>query len=119
MVLTNMKILKSYAQNIKRRKIDMTLSENPLGCSPRVIKKLTNIGMKTISNYPDTTDLMNTISRIFYQTAEYFIGMRFRTAHKANHPVCNQKKRYMLYTKRIFFIVFKRSEIIRSSYQVL
>ena len=45
----------------------MTLSENPLGCSPRVIKKVTNIGMKTISNYPDTTDLMNTISR------EYFI----------------------------------------------
>lgn len=43
----------------------MTLSENPLGCSPRVLDELKTIKPADISQYPDTTPLIRAISTKF------------------------------------------------------
>jgi histidinol-phosphate aminotransferase len=51
-----------YANTIKRQSIDMTLSENPLGCSPSAKKALQFIGTSMLSRYPDTTNLTTFIA---------------------------------------------------------
>jgi histidinol-phosphate aminotransferase len=48
-----MKLPKAYATSVRKRAIDMTLSVNPLGCSPRVINALSSVQMTEVSSYPD------------------------------------------------------------------
>lgn len=48
-----MKLPKLYAFN-KKLKIDLSLSENPLGCSPRVLRALKG-SVKKVVKYPDPT----------------------------------------------------------------
>lgn len=43
----------------------MSLSENPLGCSPAAVKALKKINIKNISQYPDTTKLTNILAKRF------------------------------------------------------
>ncbi len=61
----NMNIPKIYAQNIKKQKIDLSLSENPLGCSPLVALTLKKLTIKDVSNYPSTDNLIAKISQKF------------------------------------------------------
>ncbi len=58
-----MNIPNIYAQKRTKASIDLSLSENPLGCSPRAIKTLRTVNVSDISQYPDTRDLINTIAR--------------------------------------------------------
>src|SRR3972149_2099991 len=47
-----MKLPILYAQMTDRQSVDLTLSVNPLGCSPLVLDKLRKIGAKEVSRYP-------------------------------------------------------------------
>lgn len=49
--------MQNYAQQNKRGTIDMTLTENPLGCSPRALQTLKTITPKDISTYQTTNAL--------------------------------------------------------------
>lgn len=60
-----MQLLKTYVQEVTRRRIDLTLSENPLGCSPAVAKALANLTVNDVSTYPDTSKLIGAISKKF------------------------------------------------------
>ena len=60
-----MKIPKLYAQTASKRTIDLTLSVNPLGCSPRVLKALSLISMDDIATYPNQTEVMTLLGKQF------------------------------------------------------
>ncbi|MEK7165969.1 MAG: histidinol-phosphate transaminase, partial [Patescibacteria group bacterium] len=60
-----MQLPKLYAQTGSKRAIDLTLSVNPLGCSPRVLKLLPKITMADISSYPDSKILINKLTQRF------------------------------------------------------
>lgn len=47
-----------YATAVKKQQIDMTLSVNPLGCSPRVAQILKQLDTKDVSTYPDIDPLL-------------------------------------------------------------
>lgn len=52
--------------------IDLSLSENPLGCSPKVIMTLKDVSPKDFFDYPDpdSQDLKNTLSKMFQINSE-------------------------------------------------
>ncbi|OGE64745.1 histidinol-phosphate transaminase [Candidatus Daviesbacteria bacterium RIFCSPLOWO2_02_FULL_36_7] len=52
--------------------IDLSLSENPLGCSPKVIMALKDVSPKDFFDYPDpdSQDLKNTLSKMFQINSE-------------------------------------------------
>lgn len=56
---------KVYAQEVLRKEIDLSLSENPLGCSPLVFKALKKMTMRDISQYPDVSSLIKKIAVFF------------------------------------------------------
>ena len=56
---------KLYAKSVKRLAIDMTLSENPLGCSPDVLAILRNIDVEDVFKYPDMETFIAKVSSIF------------------------------------------------------
>lgn len=60
-----MQIPKIYAQNITKSKIDMSLSENPLGCSSLVVKTLQKLSIKDVSEYPNQLTLVDAIANRF------------------------------------------------------
>lgn len=59
-----MKLPKNYALSTKKLKVDLSLSENPLGCSPASLVAIKN-KLSTISTYPDPncSELEKTISK--------------------------------------------------------
>lgn len=56
----------------KKLPIDLSLSENPLGCSPRVVMALKNISQKDFFDYPDpdSQELKNTLAKMFQINSE-------------------------------------------------
>lgn len=65
-----------YAFN-KKLPIDLSLSENPFGCSPRVLAMLKNVKQDNVIDYPDpdSTKLKNVIaSRICLSLSNIFIS---------------------------------------------
>lgn len=60
-----MNIPNVYASVVKKQELDMTLSENPLGCSPRAIQALRRLTMKDVATYPDTGPLLAAASTRF------------------------------------------------------
>ena len=60
-----MNIPKAYATTVTKEIIDMTLSINPLGCSPRVSKALRTLTVKDISTYPNQQPLLTTLATFF------------------------------------------------------
>ncbi len=60
-----MKLPKAYATNVQKKRIDMTLSVNPLGCSPRALRALRTVSMKQIQTYPDQMPLLTRIAKTF------------------------------------------------------
>lgn len=60
-----MKLPKAYAIAVPKKAIDMTLSVNPLGCSPRALKALRSMSMKSIRTYPNQTPLVKLIAASF------------------------------------------------------
>ena len=52
--------------------IDLSLSENPLGCSPRVVAALKDVSLKDFFDYPDpdSNELKSTISKMFQINSE-------------------------------------------------
>lgn len=60
-----MKLPKVYAQEITKTAIDLTLSENPLGCSPAVVNKLNILNPKSVSEYPSDAALKKALARKF------------------------------------------------------
>lgn len=57
-----MKLPKAYATNVQKKSIDMTLSVNPLGCSPRVLRAARRVNMKDICLYPDQSALLQRLA---------------------------------------------------------
>lgn len=68
-----MKLPKLYAFN-KKLKIDLSLSENPLGCSPRVFSVLKR-NIENVVEYPDptTSSLITTLAKNFKVTKEQIL----------------------------------------------
>lgn len=60
-----MKLPKAYATSVQKKLIDMTLSVNPLGCSPRALKAIRSVSMKDIRTYPDQAPLLGLIANTF------------------------------------------------------
>ena len=58
-----MQLPKLYAQVNSKGIIDLTLSVNPLGCSPRVLKQFSQSTMSDISSYPDATKLLSALAK--------------------------------------------------------
>ncbi len=60
-----MDLTKVYAQNAGKKNIDLTLSINPLGCSPCAIRALKNFAADDVSRYPNTGPLINALTKKF------------------------------------------------------
>lgn len=60
-----MKLPKAYATSVRKRAIDLTLSVNPLGCSPRAASAVKRMSMSAISAYPDPTPLIESLAKAF------------------------------------------------------
>ncbi len=60
-----MKLPKQYANTAKPAKIDLTLSVNPLGCSPCVLKALQKPRISDVSSYPKIDKLILKIAQKF------------------------------------------------------
>jgi len=56
---------KIYAKEVQKKPIDLSLSENPLGCSLLVAEMLRKITINDISRYPDTGKLIQKIAERF------------------------------------------------------
>lgn len=69
----NVKLPKLYAFN-KKLKIDLSLSENPLGCSPKVFSVLKN-DVKKVTKYPDPTSskLLSVLAKKFKISKEQIL----------------------------------------------
>ncbi|MBI2315103.1 aminotransferase class I/II-fold pyridoxal phosphate-dependent enzyme [Candidatus Daviesbacteria bacterium] len=65
-IQTQVSFRKLYAFG-EKLPINLSLSENPLGCSPKVVTALKDISLKDFFDYPDpdSKDLKNTISKMF------------------------------------------------------
>lgn len=61
----HMTIPKAYATAVQKRAVDMTLSVNPLGCSPRARKAANAQTTTGISLYPDAGILIRALSQKF------------------------------------------------------
>lgn len=60
-----MKLPTAYAKSVKKMQIDMTLSVNPLGCSPRALTSIRRMDMKAVSSYPDSTPFVAQLAQRF------------------------------------------------------
>lgn len=60
-----MSVPKAYATSVKKQAIDLTLSVNPLGCSPRVLRAIRQLKNAQMSAYPDTSTLITNIAKKF------------------------------------------------------
>lgn len=56
-----MNLPKSYTTDITKQAIDMTLSVNPLGCSPLVQQMINKMSIRDVSAYPNQSALINLI----------------------------------------------------------
>ncbi len=69
-----MQLPKVYAQNIQAKAIDLSLSTNPLGCSPMVINALRKIQISDLSSYPKSQKvLIDIISQKFGVESEQIL----------------------------------------------
>ncbi len=103
-----MKIPKLYAENAPKNSIDLALSINPLGCSPRVMQALQNITVNDLSAYPDASLLIQTIAKklnveeaniLLGNGSEQLIKLVAQTFIKPNDSVCIEKESFALFTK--------------------
>jgi histidinol-phosphate aminotransferase len=101
-------IPKIYAQEVKKLPIDMTLSTNPIGCSPMVLKTLKTIIPNDLSQYPDQSELINLIADKFQlpqntillgNGSEQLIKLIAQTFLKANNKVLIQAGTFGVFTK--------------------
>jgi histidinol-phosphate aminotransferase len=70
-----MNLPKAYTSNVTKRAIDLTISVNPLGCSPMALRALKTISTKDISRYPDQTELKQLIAKKFnIKTTNVLLG---------------------------------------------
>lgn len=65
-----MKLPKVYASQKTDSLIDMTLSTNPLGCSPEVLIAMSKIGSAEISDYPSEIELKKSIAKLVNTKSE-------------------------------------------------
>jgi len=107
-----MKTAKIYASKKvpKKMLIDMTLSINPLGCSPKVLEEFSKISLNDIRNYPDDRDLRKVISRkfkikpseiVFGSGSEQLIKLIAQTFTRKGDLALIQKGSFGLFTKEI------------------
>lgn len=103
-----MQLPKIYAQKVPKRCIDLTLSENPLGCSPAVEKVLKNLTAKDISSYPSQSNLIKAISQRFSVKtenillgcgSEQLIKLIVQTIIRPGDSVLIQTSSFPLFTK--------------------
>lgn len=103
-----MKFPKLYATDIEKKSIDLTLSENPLGCSPRVIQRLLSLKKEDISSYPDSRKLMQCLERKFNvkdsqivlgSGTEQLIKLVIQTFISKNSLVCIQRGSFPLFLR--------------------
>lgn len=103
-----MKLPKVYAIQKTTSLIDMTLSTNPLGSSPKVIEALSKIGMDEIINYPNERELKKSIAQlvnvkedniILGNGSEQLIKLLAQTIIKKGDLVLVQEGSFPLFTK--------------------
>ena len=58
----SLQLPKLYAQDIDKLTIDVTLSENPLGCSPAVSEALSRLSPSDLVQYPDLSPLRSALA---------------------------------------------------------
>lgn len=99
---------KIYAQEVQRKPIDLSLSENPLGCSPLVAKLMKNISINDVNRYPDTSRLVQKIAEKFgiKQSqillgcgSEQLIKLICQTFLQKNDAALVQRGSFSLFTK--------------------
>lgn len=97
-----------YATAVKKQRIDMTLSVNPLGCSPCVKKMLKQLDARDISTYPDTNPLLTSGSKRFLvptscilvgSGSEQLIKLITQTFLKPEDTALVQSGSFSLFTK--------------------
>lgn len=105
-----MNLPKVYAAQTEKFKIDMTLSVNPLGCSPFVLKALKKISQEDISNYPDQSRLRELVANFFKLKSnnivfgcgsEQLIKLIAQTFVKPNDLVLVQTASFPMFTKEV------------------
>lgn len=103
-----MKIPKLYAQNATANSIDLTLSVNPLGCSPRALQALRTLNMRDLNAYPDSTVLIQKIAKkckvkpenvLLGNGSEQLIKLIAQTFIQPNDTVCIEKGSFGLFSK--------------------
>ena len=103
-----MELPKIYAQSVGQAAIDLTLSVNPLGCSPRVIKALKTMRMQDISLYPDSTTLLNALAKIYNvkpeqillgNGSEQLIKLNAQTMIQPKDRVCIEQGSFGVFAK--------------------
>lgn len=99
---------KIYAQEVQRKTIDLSLSENPLGCSSLVAKIMKNISINDVNLYPDTSKLVQKIVEKFKIResqvvlgcgSEQLIKLISQTFLQKNYAALVQRGSFSLFTK--------------------
>lgn len=60
-----MNVPKAYATSVKKQTIDLTISINPLGCSPRALLAIRKLDSDQLSAYPDPSILITDLAKKF------------------------------------------------------
>jgi histidinol-phosphate/aromatic aminotransferase/cobyric acid decarboxylase-like protein len=106
-----MKLPRIYAQAVRKLPIDMTLSENPLGCSPMVMNAIKTLSPRDVVEYPNDRRLISAIARMFKRNkkeilvgsgSEQLIKLITQTFLKQNDCALIQQGSFSLFTKECF-----------------
>jgi histidinol-phosphate aminotransferase len=102
-----MNIPKAYATTVTKQAIDMTLSINPLGCSPRAQEALRALTLKDLSTYPNQQPLLAALATFFRIPAtsivlgsgsEQLIKLICQTFVRSNSTVLVEEGSFFLFT---------------------
>lgn len=111
-----MKIPKSYAVEITKKRIDMSLSTNPLGCSPRALAAIQTIDPAVLSDYPDTSRLISLLSQQYMIPANCIVlGNGSEQLIKVVSQACVRTKSRVVVERGSFFLFTAEPLLVNAS----
>lgn len=103
-----MNVPKAYATSVRKLPIDMTLSVNPLGCSPMAMRAIRSIPMTDVSTYPEQSNLLRALAARFRVRtdmillgigSEQLIKLTCQTFLRAGDTVFVERGSFFLFSK--------------------
>lgn len=115
-----MKLPTMYAQTNGNKRIDLSLSVNPLGCSPSVVKILRTIKVKDINKYPSISRFQTQLAIRFGVTGENILfGTGSEQLIKLIAQTCIQPGNRVLIERGSFSLFLKESLLAQGNVRLV